>query len=143
MLSSRKIQRVCCSPQLRHTAPDHLADLEEEIKQLESSNGDKARLAELKAELEKINKKKEEYVKEHPEQRNLVYRRRRKQNDADAKPETKEPVPQKRNLFNKKGLPRHPERSIYYDPVMNPYGVPPPGMPYMERRECFDCILLH
>ena len=21
-------------------------------------------------------------------------------------------------------------------PVMNPYGVPPPGMPYMERREC-------
>lgn len=40
---------------------------------------------------------------------------------------------QKRNLFNKKGLPRHPERSIYYDPVLNPFGVPPPGMPYLER----------
>lgn len=29
---------------------------------------------------------------------------------------------------------RNPERSVYYDPVLNPYGAPPPGMPYMERR---------
>lgn len=29
---------------------------------------------------------------------------------------------------------RNPERSIYYDPVLNPYGAPPPGMPYAERR---------
>jgi len=28
---------------------------------------------------------------------------------------------------------KRPERSIYYDPVMNPYGAPPPGMPYKER----------
>lgn len=26
-----------------------------------------------------------------------------------------------------------PTRSIYYDPVFNPYGAPPPGMPYRER----------
>ncbi|WFD26160.1 hypothetical protein MNAN1_001136 [Malassezia nana] len=26
-----------------------------------------------------------------------------------------------------------PTRSIYYDPVFNPYGAPPPGMPYKER----------
>lgn len=39
-----------------------------------------------------------------------------------------------RKLFDKNGLPIHPERSIYYDPVMNPFGVPPPGMPYIERR---------
>jgi len=90
-------------------------------------------LAELQAELEKINKKKEEYVQEHPEQRNLVYRKRRKLDDGEQQPESL--VPQKRNLFNKKGIPRHPERSIYYDPVFNPFGVPPPGMPYMERRE--------
>ncbi|KAF9446114.1 hypothetical protein P691DRAFT_804696 [Macrolepiota fuliginosa MF-IS2] len=109
-------------------------DLEEEIGQLESSDGDKGRLAELKAELEKVNKKKEEYVKEHPEQRNLVYRRHRKQTDGNENSKhEEEPEPQKRNLFNKKGLPRHPERSIYYDAVMNPYGVPPPGMPYLER----------
>ena len=38
-----------------------------------------------------------------------------------------------RNYFGKNGLPRHPERSVYYDPVLNPYGVAPPGMPYAER----------
>jgi hypothetical protein len=82
--------------------------------------------------LEHINRKKAEYVEEHPEQRRLVYRRR------------KEGVNQrlnypfyikKRNLSKKNGLPLHPERSIYYDPVMNPFGVAPPGMPYVERRE--------
>ncbi|KAF8640976.1 hypothetical protein AX17_000622 [Amanita inopinata Kibby_2008] len=108
-------------------------ELEDEIKVLEEkpnpSVADKARLSELKAELQNTNKKKAEYVAQHPEQRSLVYKRHRAEDEKtreDAKPE-------KRNLFNKKGLPRHPERSIYYDPVMNPYGVPPPGMPYMER----------
>jgi hypothetical protein len=28
--------------------------------------------------------------------------------------------------------PKDPTRSIYYDPVFNPYGAPPPGMPYRE-----------
>jgi mRNA biogenesis factor len=102
----------------------------------ELSVSERARLANLKSELENINKKKEEYVKEHPEHRKLVYRARR-QNDE----EKKEPVaPQRRNLFKKNGLPRHPERSIYYDPVKNPFGVAPPGMPYMERRESFHAI---
>ncbi|KAF9974064.1 hypothetical protein BGZ73_002653 [Actinomortierella ambigua] len=27
---------------------------------------------------------------------------------------------------------RDPKRSIYYDPILNPYGAPPPGQPYME-----------
>lgn len=115
-----------------------VSEIEEEIEKLqalpEPSGSDKTRLKELNAELEKINKKKEEYVAEHPEQRKLVYRARRQQNERqdEAIEETK---PKSRNLFNKHGLPRHPERSIYYDPVMNPYGVPPPGMPYAERRE--------
>jgi len=109
-------------------------EIEDEIKSLEEktepSSADKSRLTELKAELEKINKKKEEYVAEHPEKRNLVYRKKRTEEEkAQANV-----VPPQRTLFNKKGLPRHPERSIYYDPVMNPYGVAPPGMPYMERR---------
>lgn len=78
--------------------------------------------------------KKDEYVKEHPEQRKLVYRPRKQEKGEDQKEAP--PAEQKRNLFNKHGLPRHPERSVYYDPVMNPYGVPPPGMPYIERREC-------
>ncbi|PPQ79860.1 hypothetical protein CVT25_002916 [Psilocybe cyanescens] len=103
-------------------------DLETAIKEFEESRADPGKLAELKAELEKINKKKAEYVEEHPEQRRLVYRRRK-----EGEPEPELPVKKKRNLFNKNGLPRHPERSIYYDPVMNPYGVAPPGMPYLER----------
>jgi len=107
-----------------------LPDLEAAIKELEESRSDAGKLAELKAELEKINRKKAEYVEEHPEQRRLVYRRRK-----EGEPEPELPILKKRNLFKKNGLPRHPERSIYYDPTMNPFGVAPPGMPYMERRE--------
>ncbi|GLB35772.1 putative WW domain binding protein 11 [Lyophyllum shimeji] len=106
-------------------------DLEDEIAKLEEAKNpaEQSRLADLKAELEKINRKKAEYVAEHPEHRRLVYRPRRKEGDAPAD----EIVLPKRRLFDKKGLPIHPERSIYYDPVMNPFGVAPPGMPYMER----------
>ena len=113
-------------------------DIEGEIETLqglsERSAKDNSRLSELRSELEKVNKKKEEWVAEHPEHRKLVFKARRKQND-DKEEEVKKPELKSRNLFNKKGLPRHPERSIYYDPVMNPFGVPPPGMPYMERRK--------
>ena len=38
-------------------------------------------------------------------------------------------------LYTKDGKLRHPERSVYYDPVFNPFGAPPPGMPYKEKRE--------
>jgi hypothetical protein len=80
--------------------------------------------------LEKINKKKAEYVAEHPEARRLVYRRRKQ---GEQEPEL--PTKKARNYFNKNGLPRHPERSIYYHPVMNPFGVAPPGSAYIERRK--------
>ena len=111
--------------------------MEDEIEKLEAitdpSAADKSRLAELKADLGNIMTKKEEYVKEHPEHRKLVYRPRRDQGDSTQPPPA--PGEQKRNLFDKRGRPRHPERSIYYHPVLNPYGVPPPGMPYVEKRE--------
>ncbi|EPX70835.1 ww domain binding protein 11 [Schizosaccharomyces octosporus yFS286] len=32
-------------------------------------------------------------------------------------------------------IPKNPKKSIYYDPVFNPYGVPPPGMSYREKEE--------
>ncbi|KAF8167480.1 hypothetical protein B0H34DRAFT_682014 [Crassisporium funariophilum] len=104
------------------------SDLELAIREFEASRDDPGKLAELKDELDKINKKKAEYVEEHPEQRRLVYRRRK-----EGEPEIELPTKRKRNLFKKNGLPRHPERSIYFDPVMNPYGVAPPGMQYEER----------
>ncbi|OBZ68391.1 Protein saf1 [Grifola frondosa] len=110
-------------------------DLEEDIEKLEAASelsaSDKAHLTELKSELERINKKKEEYVVEHPEQRKLVYRSRKQHGDKEEKAE-EATAPKKRNMFNKHGLPRHPERSIYYDPVMNLWRCPP-GMPYIER----------
>ncbi|KAL5533547.1 hypothetical protein ACEPAG_7 [Sanghuangporus baumii] len=116
-------------------------ELEDEINEIEKlserTKAQNERLTELKSELEKITKKKEEYVEEHPEARNLVFKRRRdKPKDVDDEEKKAEAVAserKKRNLFNKNGLPRHPERSIYYDPVMNPYGMPPPGLPYAER----------
>ncbi|KAH8099308.1 WW domain binding protein 11-domain-containing protein [Cristinia sonorae] len=111
-------------------------DIEEEIEKLEGvptlSAADTARLKELKDELARVNKKKEDYVAEHPEHRKLVFKQRKHQNDTAEGSESKA-MPKSRRLFNKDGLPRHPERSIYYDPVMNPYGVAPPGMPYVER----------
>lgn len=113
--------------------------MEDEIEKLEGaaegSSSDKARLTELKAELEKIKKKKEEYVEEHPEHRKLVFKGRRRPTNKDGEEEKEEHVERKRNMFKKNGLPRHPERSIFYDAVMNPFGVAPPGMPYMERGE--------
>lgn len=90
-------------------------------------------MKDLKSELEKINKKKAEYVEEHPEHRKLVFKARRRDNKDGEDKEEELPVIRKRNMFDKNGVPRHPERSIYYDPVMNPFGVAPPGMPYLQR----------
>jgi hypothetical protein len=144
LLSSKKTLGVC--GHLDHIPACRLmryfVDLEDDIAKLEAiaepSASEHTRLTELKSELEKINKKKEEYVEEHPEQRKLVFKARRRENKDD---EEEKPVEQKRNLFKKNGLPRHPERSIYFDPVMNPFGVAPPGMPYMERGELFIYVL--
>lgn len=98
---------------------------------------DKTRLSNLKTELDKLRKAKEEYVKEHPEHRKLVYGEAsaKKSQESDGG-NIKPGGGAVRQLFGKDGLPLHPERSIYYDPILNPYGVPPPGMPYMEIRMC-------
>ncbi|KAI0053411.1 hypothetical protein FA95DRAFT_1579517 [Auriscalpium vulgare] len=112
-------------------------DLEEEIEKLSAesslSAADQIRLKDLQSELEKINKKKEEYIAEHPEQRKLVYRARRNKDKEQDAPNLATAANSTRSLFDKNGIPLHPERSLYYDPVMNPFGVPPPGMPYLER----------
>lgn len=39
------------------------------------------------------------------------------------------------HLYDEEGRLRDPKRSLYYDAVYNPFGVPPPGMPYRERSE--------
>ncbi|KAG8718578.1 hypothetical protein FRC08_004946 [Ceratobasidium sp. 394] len=113
--------------------------LETEIQDLEELGEAKldqkqtARLKELRAEVERIRKIKQDYVQAHPEQAHLVRglhgSRRRQEPSASGG----SAPPAVRSIFGKNGLPIHPERSLYYDPVMNPYGMPPPGMPYAER----------
>ena len=94
----------------------------------------RAQLSTLRAELTRIHKKKEEYVAEHPEHRKLVFRGRHRKSDQETEGD-RDSKPKERKVFNKHGIPKHPKRSVYYDPVMNPFGVPPPGMPYIELRE--------
>lgn len=103
----------------------------------------KEKLASLRQEIDRVKKAKADYVEAHPEHAKLVYpsghgpREKR-----DPGPSTERPANISRSLFGPNGLPLHPERSIYYDAVMNPYGVPPPGMPYVERRT-FSRLLIH
>lgn len=39
------------------------------------------------------------------------------------------------HLYDEQGRLRDPKRSVYYHEVYNPFGVPPPGLPYRERSE--------
>ncbi|KAL8284064.1 hypothetical protein RQP46_005177 [Phenoliferia psychrophenolica] len=103
--------------------------LEADIRKLSSqsnlSSSDKASLAALKAELTHITKTKSDYVEAHPEHRKFVFP------DRVASTSGTEVDPP--GLYTKDGKLKHPERSVYYDPVFNPFGAPPPGMPYREK----------
>lgn len=131
-----------------------LAGLEAEIRKLSGRHGlnsqDQARLTELKAELARIMKAKTDCkctlrspargssltnapfadVAAHPEHRKFVFPDR-PTTDPSGSQQQREPP----GLYNRDGKLKHPERSLYYDPVFNPFGAPPPGMPYRERRE--------
>ncbi|GJN87231.1 hypothetical protein Rhopal_000176-T1 [Rhodotorula paludigena] len=107
--------------------------LEADIRRLSAqknlSKADKDELAQLRAEVARINKAKHDYVEAHPEHRKFVFPDR----PEDAKAE--EAGDNTPGLYDKNGRLKHPERSLYYDPVYNPYGAPPPGMPYREKPE--------
>lgn len=103
----------------------------------------KEKLASLREEIDRVKKAKAEYVEAHPEHAKLVYpsghapREKR-----ESEPSSERPSNISRSLFGPNGLPLHPERSVYYDAVMNPFGVAPPGMPYLERRMFSQVVLL-
>lgn len=87
------------------------------------------KIAELEAEIARIKDTKAQYVADHPDQRKAIYGEDRRAEEAkDAG------VPDK-DLYDSKGRLRDPKRSVYYDPILNPFGVPPPGMPYKEHGE--------
>ncbi|KAL7421656.1 hypothetical protein Q5752_003425 [Cryptotrichosporon argae] len=114
-------------------------ELEAEIRGLAGRKLDDAgaaRLAKLEAERDYVAKLKKKYVDEHPDARDRVYHtgahrdragRTGQQDDDDEGDERDEGV------WNRDGTLKDPKRSYYYDPVYNPFGVPPPGMPYRER----------
>jgi hypothetical protein len=74
---------------------------------------------------------KEKYVSEHPEARDRIFRtgKRGEPNDNAQKGGKDD------DRYDEDGRLRDPTRSIYFDPVYNPWGAPPPGMPYRERSE--------
>ncbi|TXT04057.1 uncharacterized protein COLE_07754 [Cutaneotrichosporon oleaginosum] len=81
-------------------------------------------------------KLKEKYVAEHPESKDKVYHTR-EQREQRERPRAARPDPTA-HLYNPDGTLRDPKRSIYYDATYNPFGVPPPGMPYAERPPSDD-----
>ncbi|KAM0755066.1 hypothetical protein T439DRAFT_322123 [Meredithblackwellia eburnea MCA 4105] len=110
--------------------------IENEIRQLEKQGqkgplgkDNREKLNDLKQELEKVNKAKNDYVTAHPEHRHLVFPSRQTEGGSEASTSNAEPP----GLYNRDGKLKDPTRSFYYDPVFNPFGAPPPGMPYRER----------
>ena len=91
----------------------------------------KAKLASLESELAHINTVKESYVAEHPEARDRVFRTPGKGKERDGQTQKQDLS----HLYDEDGKLRDPTRSVYFDPVYNPFGVPPPGMPYRERSQ--------
>jgi hypothetical protein len=106
--------------------------LAEQSRTLDSAG--QARLTELRAEVVRIKKAKEEYVAAHPEHRKFVYAHEEARDQARKAANAGEGSSAGGD-YDKLGRLRDPTRSVYYDPVFNPFGVPPPGMPYLEKRE--------
>ncbi|WVQ67646.1 uncharacterized protein L199_005849 [Kwoniella botswanensis] len=107
-------------------------ELEADIRYLKTQTdaSSKTRLSELESELAYIKKTKEAYVAEHPEARDRVFGvRKSKENEGGLT--TREES--QKHLYDENGRLRDPKKSVYYDPVYNPFGVPPPGLPYRER----------
>ena len=95
----------------------------------------KKRLEALEAELKYVQKTKEAYVKAHPEAKDRVFKQHRPRDGPRPEGDDEEggePSDPNSHLYDEHGKLRDPKRSVYYDPVYNPYGVPPPGMPYRE-----------
>ncbi|KAK8864451.1 hypothetical protein IAR55_001700 [Kwoniella newhampshirensis] len=114
-------------------------DLEADIRHLKTQTdpASKTRLAEVQKELDYINQTKEKFVAEHPEARDKVFRPRGPpRQDGEGGSSSGGGAgrgEELSHLYDESGKLRDPKKSVYYDPTYNPFGVPPPGMPYKER----------
>ncbi|WWD17249.1 hypothetical protein CI109_101687 [Kwoniella shandongensis] len=116
-------------------------ELEADIRHLKTQTdaASKTRLAEVQKELDYIIQTKEKYVSEHPEARDKVFRPRGPpRQDGEGGGPSSGPGGRGEDLshlYDENGRLRDPKKSVYYDPTYNPFGVPPPGMPYRERTQ--------
>lgn len=125
---------------LQHLSRRNPATLESQIqnlKQLDSQgrlpDADRAVLATLEKELRQVKKAKAQFAAgDRPsgpvivsDKTKIVEAERLKQKEKEQKRAFKEVLKNKRD----------PRRSVYYDEAYNPYGAPPPGLPWKERDE--------
>lgn len=109
-----------------------LRPLEEQLGAIERRGGDgKA----LRIEIEEIRRAKADYLKKHPEHRKHIYPSATTSmpNMQGQQAQQGPASGQLADFFRPDGKSNHPERSIYYDPIFNPWGNPPPGLPYREK----------
>lgn len=102
--------------------------------------------------MSRITEAKEAYVAAHPEHRKYVYGKEVQQGGdetvfGDGKKKSISNLSGSNTLSvsgsesgnggmgTGMGYQRDPKRSVYYHEIFNPLGAPPPGMPYLEKRE--------
>ncbi|CDR88596.1 uncharacterized protein SPSC_04423 [Sporisorium scitamineum] len=124
--------------------------LEQQIQRLESRQAtldpeDQEELKRLQKEVADVKRIKQEYIRKHPDQRNFVRgyeeassssatAKARHGNNNDSIPSASVASPSSNGQGTApQPTSRDPRWSIYYDAVFNPYGAPPPGMPYLEK----------
>ena len=106
------------------------------LKQIDSqgrlSDADRAVLSALEKELRLVKRAKALYAADKPSGPVIVSDRTKGLEAERLKAKEKEEKRAFKEILKNK---KDPKKSVYYDEVWNPYGVPPPGMPWKERDE--------
>jgi len=108
-----------------------IANLKQIDAQGRLSDADRAVLSSLEKELRLVKKAKAQFASQQSGP--VIVSDRTKMDEAEkAKLKEKEEKRTFKEILKNK---RDPKKSVYYDEVWNPYGVPPPGLPWKERDE--------
>ena len=124
---------------MQHVSRRNPAQLESQIQNLKSidsqgrlSETDRAVLTTLEKELKLVRKAKAQVAVQAKSGPEIVSDRTKYREEELLKEREKQEKRAFKEILKNK---RDPKRSVYYDEVWNPYGVPPPGMPWKERDE--------
>jgi hypothetical protein len=134
-----KLKRERQGNKLQHLSRKNPASLEAQIKSLKQieakgrlPEADRLTLASLEKELRQVKRAKSQYGDGGREGPEIVSDRTKALDAERAKNKERDEKKTFREILKNK---RDPKRSVYYDEVWNPYGVPPPGMPWRERED--------